>query len=98
MIPGSGSVIFLLFVLVTVPIITKNFLKVYRLWQQKSTNVRLLFVLFSYHYSIFIRLHGNILLKSNLFHSFLNNQNTDFPALLESLLQYMAPMHTDNLL
>jgi len=30
MIPGSGSVIFLLFVLVTVPIISNKFLKVYR--------------------------------------------------------------------
>ena len=54
MIPGSGSVIFLLFVLVTVPIISNKFLKVYRLTQEKSTNVRFLFVLFFYHYySIF---------------------------------------------
>ena len=83
MIPGSGSVIFLLFVLVTVPIITKNFLKVYRLWQQKSTNVRLPFVLFSYHYSIFIRLHGNIPPGLSLFQSLLNNHNTDLSALLE---------------
>ena len=47
MIPGSGSVIFLLFVLVTVPIISNKFLKVYRLTQEKSTNVRFLFVLLS---------------------------------------------------
>ena len=50
MIPGSGSVIFLLFVLVTVPIISNKFLEVYRLTQEKSTNVRFLFVLFFYHY------------------------------------------------
>ena len=33
--------------LVTVPIISNKFLKVYRLTQEKSTNVRFLFVLFS---------------------------------------------------
>ena len=43
---GSDPVLFLLFVLVTVPIISKIISKVYRGGQEKSTNVRLLFVLF----------------------------------------------------
>ena len=68
MIPGSGSVIFLLFVLVTVPIISNKFLKVYRLRQEKSTNVRFLFVLFSITTILFfIMLRGNILLQTLIF-------------------------------
>ena len=54
MIPGSGSVIFLLFVLVTVPIISNKFLKVYRLTQEKKYKCSILICTFFYHYySIF---------------------------------------------
>ena len=84
MILGSGSVIFLLFVLVTVPIISNKFLKVYRLTQEKSTNVRFLFVLFSLTTILFfIMLRGNIPPELSLFQSLLNNHNTDLSALLE---------------
>ena len=54
MIPGSDSVIFLLFVLVTVPIISNKFLKVYRLTQEKRYKCSILICTFFYHYySIF---------------------------------------------
>ena len=54
MILGSGSVIFLLFVLVTVPIISNKFLKVYRLTQEKKYKCSILICTFFYHYySIF---------------------------------------------
>ena len=54
MILGSGSVIFLLFVLVTVPIISNKFLKVYRLTQEKRYKCSILICTFFYHYySIF---------------------------------------------
>ena len=46
MIPGSGSVIFLLFVLVTVPIISNKFLKVYRLTQEKKYKCSILICTF----------------------------------------------------
>lgn len=68
-----------MFVLVTVPIISNKFLKVYRLTQEKSTNVRFLFVLFSITTILFfIMLRRNIPPGLSLFQPFLNNRNTDF--------------------